>query len=86
MTDVADHAAPRTTEYIVTAWVEQARGPGWSGHTAWVLLFDVTDGRYRLVGLQPEEWTPAMAHVAEVSVAAHEAMTAAAKRWAEGKR
>lgn len=64
---------------ILTAFAEPASGPGWSNTPVWYVLRD-EHGKLTLECLQPEDQTPEMVNLYDVSRAAHTAMTRAVKR------
>jgi len=43
-----------STEHVVVAWAEKARGSGWSNDLIWVLVRD-GDGHLRIHAIQPTE-------------------------------
>lgn len=69
-------------EHVVCAFAEHATGPGWANQPIWVIIQD-GDGKLRRECLQPEEQTPEMRTLFNVSVAANGAMTAAVRRKLE---
>lgn len=64
---------------IVTAWAENACGPGWSNSLVWVLVRD-GNGKLRVEALQPDEQTADIVHAFAYSALATGKLTAAVKR------
>lgn len=63
-------------EHVLTAFGEYATGPGWANRPLWVIVRGA-DQKLREECIQPADQTPEMNALFRVSVAAHEAMTAA---------
>ena len=66
-------------ERIVTAYARLACGPGWSNMPVWIVVRDA-NGNLREECMQPDEQTAEIAHLYNVSEAAHYAMVAAVER------
>lgn len=64
---------------IVCAYAENASGPGWANSLVWVVERD-GNGRLHHRAIQPEEQTPEMVALFQVSAAAHLSMTNAVKK------
>lgn len=69
-----------TDDYVVAAWAEGARGPGWANQPIWYVVRKPS-GEYRLECIQPSMQSPEMVILYGVSQAAHAAMTAAVRKW-----
>lgn len=67
-------------EYIVTAYGENAAGPGWSNQPLWVILRN-SDGRLRQIAIQPEQQTPEMIALYAISNVVHRQISAAVKSY-----
>ena len=63
-------------EILVTAFAENASGPGWTNAPIWVIYQDQS-GILRKECIQPGEQSIRMAAIYTVSAAAHSAMCAA---------
>ena len=53
-TKIAKALRLRKHDHILTAWAENASGPGWANTPLWVVIVD-GDGRLRRECLQPDE-------------------------------
>lgn len=62
--------------HVVTAFAEPASGPGWTNQPIWVIVRDADQNLQELC-IQPEEQTPEMHALYQVSHAVHSSMTAA---------
>jgi hypothetical protein len=60
-------------ERVVSAWGERCSGPAWANQPVWVLICTAAGG-YRLEAIQPQDQTPAMRALFNVSAAAAEEM------------
>lgn len=65
--------ALKPRERVLTAFAERASGPGWSNRPLWIVIVSPTDG-IRVECIQPDDHTPAMIALYDVSEAAHSAM------------
>ena len=53
-------------ESIVTAWGERCSGPGWSNRLVWILVREGS-GKLRIDCLQPEEQSPSLSTLLDIS-------------------
>lgn len=60
---------------IITAWAETCTGPGWHSRIVWILVM-VGPGVYRVHAIQPEDQTPGMHTLFDISETVSRAMTA----------
>lgn len=58
---------------VVTAWAEEAHGPGWSNRLIWVICR--VDTALDQIAIQPEDQTPEMMVLFDVSALAAREMT-----------
>jgi len=70
-------------EYIVTAYAEHARGPGWSNQIVWVIIGDA-NGKLRSECLQPSEQSAEVLTLFGGSAWAHGSMARAVERIVKG--
>ena len=68
---------------VLTAYAEEASGPGWSNAPLWVIV-QSRDGKLRTECLQIREQTGEMITLYSTSQAAHLAMLGAVERWRRG--
>jgi hypothetical protein len=54
-------------EYVLAAWAEVARGPGWANEPVLVLVGRMGGGEYRIEYLQPDEQSSTMLTLHRVS-------------------
>jgi hypothetical protein len=72
------------TDTIITAFASPAAGPGWANSPVWIVVRS-QDGSYREVCLQPEEQSPEMLALYDVSATVNRSMIAAACRICGGR-
>jgi hypothetical protein len=70
--------------YVVTAWAERPKGPGWANALVLVLFRD-RDGTLRVEAVQPGEQTPAMLYEFDHSELSARRLTSAARLYYETK-
>lgn len=58
---------------VVTAWAENASGPGWSNEIIWVLVRE-RGGKLREVAIQPEERSNGLALLHNISATVSQEM------------
>jgi hypothetical protein len=58
-------------EFVVTAYAENARGPGWSNTPIWVIIENGATGEIRKECLQPEQQTEEMHRIYAFCELAH---------------
>jgi hypothetical protein len=61
-------------EKVITAFAEEAHGPGWANCPIWVVV-QTEKLHYRLTAIQPEDQTSQMRLLYNVSAHCHLAMT-----------
>ena len=71
-------------DHVVTAFAENASGPGWTNQPIWVVVRN-RGGDLRMECIQPRDQTRDMILLYGPSQASHGAMTAAVRRKVEGK-
>lgn len=59
---------------VITAWAEEARGPGWHNNIVWALVRD-SFGELRIEAIQPDQQTPVMLALHGVSATMAKTMT-----------
>lgn len=59
---------------IVSAWAENARGPGWQNQLFIVLVEQHSDGKMRVESVQMREATPCMIAIFDICAAAHKSL------------
>lgn len=59
---------------VITAWAEEARGPGWHNNIVWALV-RMPDGQLRIESLQPDQQSPVMMALHGVSSTMAKTMT-----------